>query len=86
MTDQSTNRLIRGGSSRNYGGCIEVDGHTVPTEINEYAAWLNDREHRAGVWRVTLVDGRKGLEWKPQIGTDEWLRERGMIPKIGRAA
>jgi len=73
-------------TSPSYGGTIIVNGHTVPTEIHEYAAWLNSRERRVGTWRVMDKDGERRVEFLTERGSAEWLAEKGFAPKIGRAA
>lgn len=73
-------------TSPSYGGTIIVNGHTVPTEIHEYAAWLNSRERRNGTWRVVEVEGERRVMWMEERGSTDWLREKGFAPKMGRVA
>ena len=96
MTDQHkpTNPLLgqaRRGIAPAFITIAGRDGdEQVPTEIHAYCAWLNSKEHRQGVWIVVETGGadskRKAVEWREQTGSDDWLRERGLMPRIGRAA
>lgn len=88
MTERRTNRLIHVADA---GGnrappFITVNEEQVPTEIYAYCAWLNGKERRRGTWTVVNVEGRKTVEWREEVASEDWLRERGLLPKIGRAA
>jgi hypothetical protein len=95
MTEPRTNRLL-GAASAFRGKCppfVSVEGsdEQVPTEIHAYCAWLNSKEHRRGTWIVVKIgnddeSARKGVDWRPEVASDDWLREKGLIPQIGRAA
>lgn len=87
MAEQPTNRLLKPRSqSANYGQTIIVDGHAVPTEIHAYCAWLNERERRAGTWRVVEREGHRQVEFLTERGSADWLADKGFSPKIGNTA
>lgn len=88
MTERRTNRLIgvTGSGSAKAPPFVTVNDEQVPTDIHDYCAWLNAKEHRRGVWTVVEIAGRKGVDWREEVASDDWLREKGMIPRIGRAA
>lgn len=88
MTERTrTNPLLANRTqSAGYGHPIIVNGHTVPTQIHEYAAWLNSREKRDGTWRVLEKDGERRVEFLTEKGSTDWLREKGFAPKIGQRA
>jgi len=71
---------------------VMVNDQQVPTDIVEYCAWLNAKERRNGVWIVVEEKDDRGdplprrLDWKEQTGSTDWLREKGLLPRIGRAA
>lgn len=65
---------------------VAVNDDQVPTDIHDYCGWLNAKERRRGLWVVANKDGVKAIDWKEEIATDDWLRENGLVPKIGRRA
>jgi hypothetical protein len=65
---------------------VTVYDQQVPTGIYDYCAWLNAKEHRRGIWAVIGEEGKRTVEWREEVASDDWLRERGLAPKIGRAA
>lgn len=86
MTERRTNRLTSGGG-HNGAAYVEVNGEQVPTDLDGYCAWLNSKERRRGRWIVTKAEsGRRSVDFVTQVASDGWLMERGLIPKIGRAA
>ncbi|MCI1143162.1 hypothetical protein MOP88_14025 [Sphingomonas sp. WKB10] len=58
----------------------------MPTDIYDYCGWLNERERRRGRWVVAEINAQKAVDWREEIASDAWLRERDMIPRLGRAA
>lgn len=84
MTGQRTNRLIANNPTGN--GQVVVNGEVVPTDLDGYCAFRNAREVRRGLWTIITRNNRRELAWEPEVATDEWLRERNIIPKIGQAA
>jgi len=87
MTERRTNRLIgdQGGSRAAF---VTANGDQAPTDIDGYCAWLNAQEHRRGRWIV--VDdkkiGKRRVDFVQASASDDWLREKGIVPSIGRAA
>lgn len=87
MTDKPTNRLLgSGGFGGNRPAYVEINGEMVPTNLDEYCAWLNERERRKGVWVIVQDGPHRALDFRTEVATDGWLRDKGLIPKIGRAA
>lgn len=87
MTERTNPLLRQRQHSASYGQCINVDGHTVPTDIHEYAQWLQQLEKRTGNWRVVEKGGNRQVEFLTERGSSDWLAEKGFAaPKIGRAA
>lgn len=87
MTERTNPLLRQRQHSANYGQTVIVEGHPVPTEIHEYAAWLNSRDRRTGTWRVMDREHGRQVEFMTERGSDGWLAEKGIQPpKIGRAA
>lgn len=92
MTDQSSNPLLsRHRSAVGTAAFVNVGDEQVPTEIYAYCSWLNSKERRHGVWVVIVIGKdsateRKTVEWRAATASDAWLEERGLIPKVGRAA
>jgi hypothetical protein len=77
-----TNRLIAASSSSS--GASDTG---CPKDLDGYCAWLNVREARRGQWVIaTDKEGRRYLDWHEDIATDDWLREKGLVPKIGSRA
>ena len=92
MTER-TNRLIGGGNT--FTGTptfvsLKDSGEQVPTEIHAYCGWLNAKEQRRGMWAVITIGGpgneKKTVEFRAEIASDAWLREKGMSPAVGKAA
>ena len=65
---------------------VTVKDQQVPTDIFAYCSWLNSKEHRRGIWAVVGNEGSRTVEWREEVASDGWLREHGLVPKIGRAA
>jgi hypothetical protein len=92
MTDQPTNRLLgkpRLVSNNKLPAFIDVKGEQVPTDLDDYCAWLNRKDRRRGLWRVVKMkddDERREIIWVQETGSDSWLREQGLAPQIGKRA
>lgn len=94
MTDHKpTNPLM--GQARSFGSAptfvsLKDSGEQVPTEIHAYCGWLNAKEQRRGMWAVITIGGpgneKKTVEFRAEIASDAWLREKGMSPAVGKAA
>jgi hypothetical protein len=86
MTERPTNPLLNAARvGRSLAAFVEVNGHQVPTDLDGYCAWLNERERRRGTWRIVTAGTERELMWQPEIASSEWLRERGLIPQFDRA-
>ncbi len=72
----------RASQSSFYAGSIVVNGQTIPTDIEGYVAWLNSREPRQGRWVVVEKEGRKSFDFLTQTATTDFLREKGLVPKM----
>lgn len=59
---------------------------TWPLDLEGYCAWLNGREKRRGRWVIVDRDGDRRVDWQTDVATDDWLRERGLVPAIGSKA
>lgn len=64
----------------------QMGGTGAPANLDDYVVWLNARDHRRGRWVIITRDGVRALDFQTEVATDDWLRERGLIPKIGHAA
>ena len=53
---------------------------------SEYCAWLNRKERRNGVWAVVDDNGRNTIVYRQEAASADWLREKGLLPSVGRAA
>lgn len=82
MTER-TNRLIAGNfgtspaSGPAYFTCKDT-GEQLSTDIYATCARLNERDRRPGQWVVIEVGGKKTVDWKAQIASADWLREKGL--------
>lgn len=91
MTERTNPLINRAFASSALPPFVTVDGQQVPTDIVSYCAWLNSREHRGGSWIVAEDKDAHGnvtnrrLEWRELTGSLDWMREKGLLPKIGRA-
>lgn len=80
-----TNPLkLRANPATSYGGSVVVNGQTIPTDIEGYVEWLNSREPRKGRWVVKETEGRKSFDFVTETATTDFLRERGLVPKMQR--
>jgi hypothetical protein len=86
MTEHRNPLMDRPRNTGSLAAFVTVEGQQVPTEIHDYCGWLNARERRSGMWTVIQAGDRKTVEWRAHVASPDWVRERGMIPKIGRAA
>ena len=59
MTEQPTNRLVNGFQSRTRAAFVSVGEEQVPTNIDDYCAWLNAKGERCGM-RWMVVRGEDG--------------------------
>ncbi len=65
---------------------VSVNNEQVPTDLHEYCAWLNRKERRNGVWAVVDDNGRNTIVYRQEAASADWLREKGLLPSVGRAA
>jgi hypothetical protein len=85
MTERRTNRLV-GDGGINRPAFVSVGGGDAPTGLDDYCAWLNSKERRTGRWVIIERDGQRSVDFRTATASDEWLRNRGLAPNIGRAA
>lgn len=80
-----TNPLRQPRATSSAGGSVTLkDGAPVPTNIEDYAAWLNRKEKRNGAWVVVEKDGRKQVDFKAEVASADRLRSRGISPNLRR--
>ena len=85
--DRPTNPLLaRPSLVRHLPSHVVVNDREVPTDLDAYCAYLNAREARRGRWLVVKENDVRKVHWEEETGTDDWLRENGLVPKIGRRA
>lgn len=69
-------------------GATDPGQHTgAPTNVDDYAQWLNRIERRPGRWAVVTKEGTRQVEFLTERGSEGWLAERGIKPpRIGSNA
>lgn len=85
MTERRTNRLV-GDDSVNRPAFVNIGGGHVSTTLDDYCAWLNSKERRAGRWVIIERGGQRSIDFKTENASEDWLRSRGLAPNIGKAA
>ena len=86
MTEHRNPLMDRPRSTGALSAFVTVEGEQVPTNIHDYCGWLNARERRRGMWAVIQAGDRKTVEWRAEIASQDWIRERNLSPNIARAA
>ncbi len=86
MTEHRNPLMDRPRSTGSLPAFVTVEGQQVPTDIYEYCGWLNARERRRGMWAVIQAGDRKTVEWRAELASQDWIRERDLTPRIARAA
>lgn len=64
---------------------IPIDGVMVACTWDDFVAWMNAHSTRRGEYVTVVKDGRRHLDFREQLASDGWLRERGITPPQDRS-